>query len=116
MKSLSQHIEHVRNRPHHIRKQVALGVALGITAVIAIIWLGVNLSTGAFHIAGTSFADATTETQPQLTASNNSLLGAAAAALNGSSSPAELQVVSQGSGEAPTAPAQNPSDQTFIPF
>lgn len=116
MKTLAHHIEHVRGRPPHVRKQITFALALGVTALIALLWLVISLETGAFYIQGTSFADAgnaaaTTASAP----SNTSLLGSAISAFSGTTTPAQLQVVNP----TPTAsaPQENPSQtQTVIPF
>ena len=113
MRTIAHHIEHVRSKPHHVRKQIAFAVALGATAIIALLWLVISLATGAFKIQDVSFAEAQAQAaQPAAPVQNNSLLGAAAAALSGSSdTPAKLEVV----GAATTSPPAH-EEHTVIPF
>ena len=59
MKILLKHIDRIKEKPHHVRKQVAFAAAGTITALIAISWVATSLATGAFALKDTSFADAT---------------------------------------------------------
>ena len=34
------YLEHLKNKPEHIRKQIALGTASGITLIIFVFWIG----------------------------------------------------------------------------
>jgi len=118
MKTLAHHIESVRAKPHHVRKQVAFALALGGTALVALIWLVGSLAGGAFHIEDTSFAAGNTAGAPVATApQNTSLLGSALSAFS-SAPTAHVEVVQTNTdATAPAAAAPSPSDtQTVIPF
>ncbi len=112
MKTIFQHIEHVRGKPHHIRKRVAFATAAGVTAVIAFVWLAGSLTTGAFAIQGSTFADSTGQGATVTAAGNTSGLAGAAAALPSAdaNAPAHIEIVDVASA-TPAKP-----EQTTIPF
>src|SRR4051812_34696772 len=93
MKSLFEHIDTVKEKPHHVRRKVAFSAALGGTAVIALAWFIFTLSAGTFALQGSTFADST---QPAVVASGNSAnknLAGAASALPAASQPAHITIV-----------------------
>jgi hypothetical protein len=112
MKTLSHHINTLKEQPHHVRKQVAMGGALGFAVLIGLIWLGANLATNSFMIQGASFADATTKasTLVSVPAGNDNLAGAAAAG-DQSNQAAHIQIVDTNPASTSSAPAR-----TVIPF
>ena len=115
MKNVFEHIEHIKGKPHHIRKRVALGVAAGTSAFIALLWFGVSFATGAFAIQGSDFSMATGQTATVTTvdASGNqqNLAGAAGATvLQPADASAHIEIVDT----TPAAPAK--SDPTILPF
>jgi len=116
MKTIFEHIEYVKGKPHHIRKQVALAAAAGVTALIALVWLGASLGTGALALKGTSFADSAkgTGTITTGTAEQNSALAGAAAALPNTSvrTPARIEIVDTPSSNS----SEKKAEQTTIPF
>jgi hypothetical protein len=113
MKNFSDHLKHIQGKPHHVRKRIAFGTAMGGTVVIALVWIGVSLSTGVFAIHPATFAQSTggniqssgTDT------SNQNLAGAAAAPTTQNSGPAQIQIIDTSSA---TSTAQG--QQTTIPF
>jgi hypothetical protein len=117
MKTVLDHIEHVKGKPRHIRHRVAVGAATLASALIALVWLGVNLITGSFAIQGSTFAMSTGQDDTVVTTSataNDGLAGAAAALPQSqtASAPARIEIVD-------TTPAPAPkkqSDQTILPF
>lgn len=114
MKNLFEHIEHVKTKPHHIRKQVAFTMAGGVTGIIALVWLSVSLSANAFAIQGSNFADATQQDELLVASSTDASttgLAGAAAALPDTSGPARIEIVNV----ATSAPATHAS-ATVIPF
>ncbi|MDO8623881.1 MAG: hypothetical protein Q7R54_00820 [bacterium] len=110
------HIERIREKPEHIRKQVALGIAVILTAIIALVWLGASLATGTFALRGSSFAENTSEATPVATKSGGfmSLLGAAGAALTGSQGSPHIEVVGESKGESKVEATKN--EPTVLPF
>lgn len=116
MKKLFGHIEHIKDKPHHIRKQVAYGTAGAGTALISLVWLIGSLSSGAFAIQGSSFADsikqnAVVVANPESNGEN--LAGAAAAFSEGTAAvPPRIEIVTT---EVATSSAIQ-QEQTTIPF
>ena len=114
MKTIFDHIEHVKGKPHHIRKQVAFATAGGGAALIAFVWLAGNLYTGSFAIKPTTFADATGGT-PVITVDSSGArtgLAGAAAALPSANAPAHIEIVDTTS----RAEKGKQAEQTTIPF
>jgi hypothetical protein len=118
MRTVAEHLDRIREKPHHVRHRYALGTAGAITAVIGAAWLGISLSTGAFALHGTSFADATRgdiETSTPGEARAAAVAGAAAAPLPpaGEGAPARVEAV-------PTTEAKpekaGKAEPTIIPF
>ena len=109
MKTVFEHIEHVKGKPHHIRKKVALTAATVITAVIALIWLVGSLSVGTFALKESSFADATRAIDVPNTADSASNLAGAAAVLN-DETPVRIEIVDT------SPPRQKKPEPTVIPF
>ncbi|MBU6388685.1 hypothetical protein KGQ72_02345 [Patescibacteria group bacterium] len=110
MKNIFEHIEHIKGKPHHIRKRVAFSIAAGVSGLIAFIWLAGSLSTGAFAITGSSFGG----TSPAVTAdtaNGNENLAGAAAALENPSAPAHIEIIDAASSTRPVK-----QEQTVIPF
>ena len=116
MKSIFDHIDRAKEQPHHIRKNIAFGAATGVTGLIAFVWLAGSLYTGAFAIRGASFADSTGQTTPVVVAGPDGQgqnLAGAAAALQGPSAPAHIEIVDTASSSTKNA---KPVEQTILPF
>ena len=115
MKTIFDHIERVKGKPHHVRKRVAFGTAAALTAVVALAWLVGTVGSGTFALKPTSFADSAGVAGAVTTSSSNGsqgLAGAAAApVLNDASAPAHIEIVDT----APKTPAKK-AEQTVIPF
>lgn len=110
---VEHHVEHLRSKPHHVRKQVAFTTAAGVTFVIALAWLVYSAQTGLFSIQGSSFADAVKDvdtTLPQEVQGVSSGLAGVVASQRDDSGAPKLQVVDK----TPPAPAK--LEQTTIPF
>jgi len=117
MKKLFDHIEHLKGKPHHIRKQVSYGVAGTGTALIALVWFVSSISTGAFAIQGSSFADSVRQgavlvANPDNANGDDNLAGAAAAFSEGPAVAPRIEIVA-----APVATSSTVQrEQTTIPF
>jgi hypothetical protein len=115
MKTIFEHIEYVKGKPHHIRKQVAFAAAAGITALIALVWLGASLGTGVLALKGNSFADSAkgTGTLTTGTADKNAALAGAAAALpnTNQNAPAHIEIV-----DTSSPSSGKKAEQTTLPF
>ena len=117
MKKILEHIEYVKGKPHHVRKQVAFGAAAIMSALIAFVWLAGNYASGTFALRDTSFASATGQGDviraEQGDASTQGLagVGAAAALENAKDAPAHIGIIDT----APAMPKKQP-EQTILPF
>jgi len=117
MKTIFEHIEHTKKKPHHIRKRIAFVGAAGVSAFIAFVWFAGSITTGSFAVKGTSFADAGKQVNVENTSGGNdsSNLAGAAAALQGSKNEdasAHIEIVDTASSARPMKKAE----QTTIPF
>ncbi|MDO8566896.1 MAG: hypothetical protein Q7R58_01950 [bacterium] len=116
MKNIFEQIEHVKGKPHHVRKQVAFGAAAVCTTAIALVWLAGSISTGVFALKDTSFAQSTGEEARAPVSgdsTNNQLAGVgAASALERTNAPARIEIVDSAS----SAPSKKKAEQTVIPF
>ncbi|MFI5260600.1 MAG: hypothetical protein ACHQU0_02290 [Candidatus Paceibacteria bacterium] len=116
MKNVLEHIDHIKGKPHHIRKRVALGVAAGTSAFIGLLWFGVSFATGSFAIQGSDFSmasgQAATVTTVDASGNQQNLAGADAASIlqPTADAPAHIEIVDT----TPAAPAK--SDPTILPF
>ncbi len=117
--AISHHIHRLREKPAHVRERIALGVSGGITTLVFAGWLVAMGSSGAFSIATQSVAHSVTppdDVQKSLSEGArgmNSLLGAASAALSGSTTSA-VEVVDVRT--TSTLDATTTKDATVIPF
>lgn len=120
MKTLFDHLEHVKGKPHHVRKRIAFGMASGGTALIALVWFASAFSTGEFTLHGSSFAQSTTQGAIVVAGAENqnqNLAGAAAALPPGggqsaADAPAHIEIVDAAS----STPAAKQAEATVIPF
>lgn len=114
MNTIIEYIEYLRGRPHHIRKRIALGVASGVSALIAFAWLASSLAVGTFAIQGSDFAMSTGQGMAVATTSesgNQNLAGVdAASALKSADAPIHIEVV-----DTTPAPVKKP-EETTLPF
>lgn len=116
MKTLFEHIEHAKGKPHHVRERIAFGVASGVSGLIALVWLTGSLNSGKFALQDTSFADAVNEPSAVVVGQgnerNNSLAGAAAALPSAAKNvPAYIKIV-----DATASSSTRQTEQTTIPF
>jgi len=113
MKTIFEHIEYAKTKPHHIRKRIALVAAGAGSLLIAIVWLVSSFSLGSFAIQGSNFADSMNQA-PAVTTSGDKTqnLAGAAAALESNDAPAHIEII-----DASTSTSVRPSaEQTTIPF
>lgn len=121
MASLSEHLEGLRARPHHVRRQIAFGTSLALTALVAVGWLGALVSTPKLALENRPTGGEDLTMQEALTDTRGSfseLVGAAGAAFGASSSPAQVTVVDTKTSSTLDAPRDNYNDtrETVIPF
>jgi len=116
MKTIFEHVEHIKGKPHHIRKRVAFGAAAFGSVFIGLVWLTTSIGTGAFAIRDSSFADSVGQSGAVTAGSDTSgsqLAGAGAAAIfsNDASAPAHIEIV-----DATSSAPKKQAEQTTIPF
>jgi hypothetical protein len=115
MKTIFEHIEHVKGKPHHIRRRVAFSAATVGTAVIALAWLVGSLGAGAFALKSSSFANNTVEETKVVFESGDSqnFFGVAAVLESAPArTPARIEIIDSAKPEASSKNAE----QTIIPF
>lgn len=115
MKTVFEHIEHVKKQPHHVRRGVAFATAASCTALVALVWLAGSLWTGVFALKSTSFAESVAEQSPAAAPAydnGKSGLAGAAAALPDTSAPAHIEIVDAASSTS----GQKKAEQTILPF
>lgn len=121
MKTIFDHIERIKGKPHHARKRIAFTAAASGAALIGLVWLVGNLSTGAFLIQGSTFADSVGQGSVTAVGSSDGSQGLAGAAAalpasdqnsTGANEPAHIEIIDTASSTA----AQPKAEQTVIPF
>ncbi|MBI2025408.1 hypothetical protein HYT04_01310 [Candidatus Kaiserbacteria bacterium] len=114
MKTIIEHIERVKGQPHHVRRRIAFGTAAAGTAIIALTWLAISLSTGAFALKDTSFArSAYGDGATEASGGAEQLAGVGAAALlSDDNAPASIEIIDSPSSSSPGKKAE----PTIIPF
>ena len=115
MKTLFQHIDHVKGKPHHIRKKVAFGAAGALSGLVALVWLTSSLATGAFAIQGSNFAQSVADGAHVESVNKTPAQGLAAAAsalLGADAPPPHIEIVTV---VATSTPAHQ-GEETTIPF
>lgn len=120
-----EHVNRLREKPHHVRHNIAMGVAFGITGLVALGWMTALATSGTLALESNSpeerAADAKlSETVAESTNSFSNLMGAAGAAFSMASSSPELDIVegearTRSTLDTNTKPA-NDTDKTVISF
>ena len=115
MKTVSEHIMHVKSQPHHVRKRIAFATATFGAALVALVWLASSIGTGAFAVQGSSFADITGRPAADVVgrpAADVAGLAGAGAAFSDPNAPARIEIVDTAS----STKTAKKAEQTTIPF
>ncbi len=114
MKTIFDHIEYIKGKPHHIRKKIVFATAGCLTAVVALIWFAGTLSSGTFAIQGSNFAESTGAESSVVTggASNTGIAGAGAALESDKNAPAHIEIIDS----SPATSTKKKAEPTVIPF
>jgi hypothetical protein len=121
MAAVSEHLERLRAKPHHVRRQIAFGTSLAVTALVAVGWMGALLSSPKLAIERTpggsedvNFQESLTETRSNF----SDLLGAAGAAIGATTTPSKVIVVDTKTTSTMDVKRDNYNDtrETVIPF
>ncbi|MES2668642.1 MAG: hypothetical protein V4644_03065 [Patescibacteria group bacterium] len=121
-----EHIDYLRQKPEHIRQRIALGVASGIAGLVAVTWMTTMATSGTLALrssaavedasgAGSDVSAAVSDSTSAFT----SLMGAAGAAFNATSTEAALDIIeseTRTSSTVRTESSANATDKTVIPF
>lgn len=117
------HIDTLRAKPEHVRHRIALGVAFGITGVVAAGWLAAVTTSGTLALKSEPAAanGATSDVAKAVnesTSAISSLMGAAGAAFGATSTEAALSIIDSKTSSTLDARASsaNATDKTVIPF
>ncbi len=123
---MKEYIARLKQKPEHVRKRIVFGTSVGITAFIAIAWIGTTAATGAFALKDPSNAVAESDnsnavalTPTNVKSNFNQLLGAVSAATNGTSTKPALTIVdgdASSTFDKQAADANNSGSATVIPF
>ncbi|HEY0948166.1 MAG TPA: hypothetical protein VGE53_01590 [Candidatus Paceibacterota bacterium] len=119
--NLKGHIERLQEKPEHVRHNIAMGVAVGVTALVAAGWAVALGTSGTFALSEPKLAEdretfAESFEEPASAFSN--LMGAAGAAFNATSTEAALKVIETRTSSTLEGRAQpaNDTEKTVIPF
>ena len=118
MKTIFEHIEYIQGKPHHIRKKVAYATAGGVAALVALVWFFGTLSSGAFAIQGSTFAQstggdpATTTDTGIVDGGTDSGIAGVAASLPQSQTQAHIEIIDSSTSTS----SEKPVEPTVIPF
>ncbi|MHB8660727.1 MAG: hypothetical protein ACYC75_02195 [Minisyncoccota bacterium] len=115
MKTIFDHIEQIKGKPHHVRKQIAFTAAASGAGLIGLVWLIGNISLGAFALHESTFAESTGQASVVATGAgdgSSNLAGAAAALPADTNAPAHIEIIDTASSTA----GQAKTEQTVIPF
>ncbi|MCX6786593.1 MAG: hypothetical protein NTU85_02115 [Candidatus Kaiserbacteria bacterium] len=97
MKTLFEHIEYAKGKPHHIRKRIAFTAAATGAGLVALVWLFGSLSSGVFALKGNSFAENASGVNESGsivdTNSNSEGIAGVAAVLSSDQTPAHIEIV-----------------------
>jgi len=113
MKNVFEHIEKIKGKPHHIRKQVAFSAAVVGATAVALVWFIGGVSTDAFAIRESSFADIAGQKPAVAETGNTSQnIAGAAAAVQNENKPAHIEIIDISSSTS----SEKHAEQTIIPF
>ncbi len=112
MRNIFDHIEHIKTKPHHVRKRVAFSLAGTGAGLIAFVWLGSSLSTGAFALRSPAFTGTVTGSVITVNQDGTRSIAGAAAALSEISSKPHIEIVNIATSTA----VIHKSEATTIPF
>jgi hypothetical protein len=121
---MKQHVERLRTKAPHVRRNIAFVFSAGVTAIIAVAWFGALAATGTFSLEtnasrgndatiaqNNNLHDAVTNAKTNF----NQLLGAAGIA-SSTSTPTSLTIIETASSSTLDNSQVVQQDQTVIPF
>ncbi len=111
------YIEHLKRKPEHIRRRIALGSTAGVTALVFAGWLTALLTSDALALTpqNPAMSAEIAEANRQTSQGFSELLGAASAFQSGTTQTEEgLMIVDGEQSSTVSAPAED--TRTVIPF
>jgi|CXWL01.1.fsa_nt_gi hypothetical protein len=115
---MRHHIQHLKEKPEHVRRRIAVGTSAGVTVIVALVWMVTLSSSGVLALknAPTSESENVAESARSAKEGITSLLGAVGAAPGESTSPA-LSIIDNGASSTLDQKQNQPSSNaTVIPF
>lgn len=113
---MRDYVEHLRAKPEHVRRAIALSVATGITAVVALGWVIALISSGTLSVAPRPIDSDLDETFAEGQARYNELAGAAAAFNSDSTGEPSVTIVEEKSASTLDRNQETQTDETVIHF
>lgn len=118
-----EHLDRLREKPQHVRHQIAMATAFGITSLVALGWVTALATSGTLALkdapAQADGADQALAASVQESSSAfSNLMGAAGAAFTATSTEAALRIIDTRTSstlDARSEPA-NATSKTVIPF
>lgn len=119
-----EHVERLREHPEHVRYRIAMGIAAGVTSLVAVGWAVALTTSGTLALKDTDPRPLTGPTpESELTRSFSetgnafsNLVGAAGAALGATSSEAALRVIETRTSSTIDEESASVGSKTVIPF
>jgi hypothetical protein len=118
-------IHDLRSKPEHVRKRIALGSSLGVTALVAVMWAATLSANGTFALSGQPAAVGGAPEQEDgyvlggtgVKSNFSQLVGAVGAAAGATTSKSQLTIIDgDTSSTFERSTTTNNSNATVIPF
>lgn len=117
-KHVHEVVHTLRDKPLHVRENIAMGVAGGITFIVAVLWFVANAAGGTFALLPDQLPSNAPDVSQAVATSKDGftqLLGAAGSAIGATSSPATITIIDTQSRSTLDQP-EVPPDATVIHF
>lgn len=121
--ALSDHLNTLRQKPTHVRERIVLGVSVGVTAFVGIIWISSLASSQPFALNTVAaptedpYAQASAASQAALQSNFSQLVGAVGAAVGATTSAPTLTTVDgESTSSFDARKTYTTSSATIIPF
>ena len=117
-----EHIERLREKPHHVRHTIAFGVAFGFTGLVAVGWMAALATSGTLALApreSVAEEDTATKALTESASAFSNLMGAAGAAFSATSTEAALTIIQTKTSstiETNASSSASGAGKTVIPF
>ena len=119
MAQIMDHIERLREKPEHVRNRIALGVSIGATALVALVWATALATTQVFALKNegpVAPEEVPAPTFAETKSAFSELVGAVGSAVGATSSDPTLQIVDTKTTTTFDTKVENDTDKTVVPF